>query len=114
MVRNDTIFEKDIPKRHNDATGRADALKVELPLRSTQARPAGRTTEDDPMKTLRRAMLALLLTFATAACSTSFTGPEHNPDGGHHNPDGGNHNPDGGNHNPDGGNHNPDGGNVTG
>ena len=49
------------------------------------------------MKTLRRTLLALLLTIGTAGCSTSLIGPEHNPDGGNHNPDGGNHNPDGGN-----------------
>ncbi len=55
------------------------------------------------MKTLRRSLLVLMLTIATAACGSSITGP-HNPDSGNHNPDSGNHNPDSGNHNPDSGN----------
>jgi len=59
------------------------------------------------MKTLRRALLALMLTVGTAACGSSITGP----DAGGHMPDAGNHMPDAGNHMPDAGNHMPDAGN---
>jgi hypothetical protein len=40
------------------------------------------------MKTLQRALLALLLTVGVAACSNSITGPDHTPDPGlFHTPD---------------------------
>ena len=47
------------------------------------------------MKSIRRLVLALVLTIGTAACSGSIMGP-HNPETGQHNPDTGQHNPDSG------------------
>jgi hypothetical protein len=63
--------------------------------------------EDLQMKTLRRSLFVLSLTFATAACGTSIT-DSYNPDPGGYNPDPGGYNPDPGGYNPDPGGYNPD------
>jgi predicted small lipoprotein YifL len=54
------------------------------------------------MKMLRRSILALFLTIATAACGSSITGP-YTPDSGSYTPDSGSYTPDSGSYTPDSG-----------
>lgn len=65
------------------------------------------------MKTLRRTLLAFVLTLGLAACGSSITGP-YTPDSGNYTPDSGNYTPDSGNYTPDSGNYTPDSGNASG
>lgn len=55
------------------------------------------------MKTIRRTLLAFILTLGLAACGSSITGP-YTPDSGNYTPDSGNYTPDSGNYTPDSGN----------
>ena len=61
------------------------------------------------MKTLRRALLSLVLSFALAACGTSLTDPL-TPDSGSLTPDSGSLTPDSGSLTPDSGSLTPDSG----
>jgi len=71
-------------------------------------------SEENVMKTLRRSLLALLLTVGAGACtSSSIVGPDYGPDSGNHTTDGGSHTTDGGSHTTDGGSHTTDGGSHT-